>query len=369
LSHKDIQDGEGFFFDGRIWHGSLNAGEVTRKALLLQYAPCSCAIRIPNFQKLDYPFEYTNRYPPSVMVRGRQRGVKNIVSPPSQAWKRLRTSVLKIRPEPDDQPWTARHLFRGATTFVDVLGAHYSTLKPGHCPHPPHKHIEEEFLIIIHGVAEVVVGDDMRTHTMRSGDFAYYPAYYSHTIRNVSDTPVVYLMLKWRGAFVGSEHQLKAGVFVDSEQVSGQADKDFRTKLIFEGPTHFLRKLHVHRSYVIRSGYAPHEDEYDVLVILLAGAVSTMGKIIEAPALLYHSARTTHGLRSVGDRAADYVVVEMHGTRKVEQQSITSKLKGVPQHFALFAHDYLRRHIPIHVRQRLKRFARLSQITRVLTFK
>jgi mannose-6-phosphate isomerase-like protein (cupin superfamily) len=364
LGKKDIRDGEAFFFDGRLWHGSLNTDNLPRKALLLQYSANTSAVRIPNFTTLDHPFAYTDKFPPGLIVRGQPHGNGNVVSPPPREKKLSRPSVWKIQSDLSKEPFKPHYLFRGETAYLDALHAHFSVLQPGHSPHPPHKHIEEELLIVIDGVAQVIVGDSMTSYAITSGDFAYYPSYYQHTIRNESDRPIVYLMFKWRSSPLGLENQVGSGIYRDPSPISDPRDTKFRSKLIFEGPTHFLTKLHVHRSYVLTGGgYEPHVDDYDVLITLLDGKLTTMGKTIEAPALLCHPAGISHGLHSVGESPARYIVVEMHGIRnglgkfRLTQPFLFTGWRRAPQHFRRLLLSHLRQKIPSPLRQKIRQAA------------
>ena len=162
LSKKSISDGEAFFFDGRTWHGSLNEGDRPRKAILLQYATNASAVRIPDFDHLEYPFKYTSKYAPGLIVRGKPLGVGNKRTPLQSFDKNLsHPLVFHIDSGSSKQPWTPFHLFHGRTSCLELLNAHFSVLQPGHCPHPPHKHIEEELLTVLDGVAKITVGEDL----------------------------------------------------------------------------------------------------------------------------------------------------------------------------------------------------------------
>lgn len=313
LINNEIHDGEAFFYDGRLWHGSHNLDDHPRKALLLQYAVNTSEVKIPDFEMLDFPFKYKPELPPGLIVRGEPKGSGNVVSPPRLEREKLdQAFISRIHSTDANQPWKPYYLLRGETAHLDSFSAHFSVLQPGHCPHPPHLHIEEELLIVIDGNAQVV--DEMVGHALTMGDFVYYPAYQRHTIKNDSDRSITYLMFKWRGTPLGLENHVKTAVFRDTDQKAGTDKQGFRSELLFEGPTHFLKKLHVHRSYVLpNNGYEPHEDAHDVLITLIEGKLETMGEIIEAPALLYHPAGTPHGLQSVGVHPARYIVTEMHG--------------------------------------------------------
>ena len=54
-----LRDGQAIVFDGRLWHGSLNATDRTRLALLLQYAASDQAIALTDGKYSDWPFRYS----------------------------------------------------------------------------------------------------------------------------------------------------------------------------------------------------------------------------------------------------------------------------------------------------------------------
>lgn len=318
LVAADVRDGDAVLFDGRIWHGSLNSEDRPRRALLLQYAAAHHQVRIPDLGKtMNWPFAYRPDPPPAISILGRARGYRNLVEPPREN-ALDRPMIAGLDPVSDGKPWTSQPLVSGRTASAGKFSAHFSLLQPGHSPHPPHAHVEEEILIVIDGEAEVVLPDSRddpapAVHRLKSGDFTYYPAYRWHTIRNVSAKPIVYLMYKWQGAPLGLAAHAPAGVFIDGGEPA-RSDQAFQTRLVFEGGTHFLKKLHAHRSVLLPGGgYEPHADPYDVMIALLSGTVSTMGTRVTAPAFFYHPAGSLHGIRALGDIPARYLVVEMHG--------------------------------------------------------
>lgn len=81
------------------------------------------------------------------------------------------------------------------------MSSHVSVLSPGHSPHPPHSHVQEELLIVLKGEAEILIVESpdparARVERLVPGYFVYYPAYQHHTLRNPAASPVTYLMFK-----------------------------------------------------------------------------------------------------------------------------------------------------------------------------
>jgi mannose-6-phosphate isomerase-like protein (cupin superfamily) len=87
--------------------------------------------------------------------------------------------------------------FRGDThgsRDLVVLGV---TLKPGEAPHPPHRHAEEELMILATGKGVWQVGE--KELPAKAGDVVYAAPWMMHGIRNTGDEPLLYYMVKWSG--------------------------------------------------------------------------------------------------------------------------------------------------------------------------
>lgn len=325
LLQPDVADGDALIFDGRIWHGSLNRRKTGKRiALLLQYAPADTPVRIPDFSSLEWPFKFRPERPPVIVVSGRGNAVANWnVAPPPTSPKdaaRIATEVrpLSPLPNPGDGGWQPYPLFSGMTEVHDFLTCHASVLSPGKVPHPPHAHIEEEILIVLDGQAELLVGDgpdpDKATaHKAAPGTFVYYPAYQHHTLRNAGTGLLTYLMFKWRGGPVTADAPLAMRI-VNSADRPAREPQPWLIWLLLEGPTNFLGKLHAHFSEVAPGGgYEPHADPYDVAIIVLSGAIETLGRTVEPFGVVYYAAGQPHGLRNIGSEPARYIVFEFHG--------------------------------------------------------
>jgi len=239
----------------------------------------------------------------------------------------ITTEVKAIRLADADlagEKWRPYPLFSGHTRAHDDMACHYSLLSPGHSPHPPHAHVEEEILIILKGEADILIADGpqpegARAERLRPGSFVYYPAYQHHTIRNSPEQPVAYLMFKWRTASRTPSQVLGTTFYhFDGGSPSGDAG-GFAPRLLFEGPTAHLGKLHAHITELHPgAGYPPHADAYDVAIVVLSGQVETLGQRVEPFSAIYYSAGEMHGMKNVGDTVARYLVFEFHG-RLVEQ--------------------------------------------------
>jgi len=330
LVEPEVRNGEAFFFDGRIWHGSLNRNRFTsRTALLLQYAAPDARIRIPDPNRLGWPFQLlpTPR-PASIMVRGTDEHGENRVVPGPVAEGGLAGPALGSRiqslglplEENAETGWSPQAIFHGATPNVARIACHTSVLSAGREPHPIHSHEEEELLLMLTGEANLVIVRDGKeqTHTVREGSFAYYPAQQPHTIRNATAEPATYLIFKWWTPATGLQNRLQTAVH--SGRWDGAASPDersaelFRTQGLIAEETGYLAKLGCHRTWVDPGGgYAPHADAHDVALVPLEGRFETQGQEVGPGSVVFFAAGESHGLRNVSEAPAQYLVLEFHG--------------------------------------------------------
>lgn len=166
LVQPDCSDGDALLFDGRLWHGSLNGRNAgIRTALLLQFARADKAVAIPDLTGKAWPFRFSSiPRPPVILVRGAtDAGINRLVPPPATVTRPgpLLSSVIRTHAIPLQENkrrgWKPYGLFRGSTRILDDISCHASVLSPGHSPHPPHAHIEEELLVVVDGEAELVM--------------------------------------------------------------------------------------------------------------------------------------------------------------------------------------------------------------------
>ena len=88
-----------------------------------------------------------------------------------------------------------RKVFQAPTATLDELECHITTLNPGQTPHPPHKHPDEEVLVLKEGTVEALV--DGKTIRVGPGSVIFQAANQMHALRNVGTTPATYVVLKW----------------------------------------------------------------------------------------------------------------------------------------------------------------------------
>ncbi|MEM7164407.1 MAG: cupin domain-containing protein [Planctomycetota bacterium] len=315
-------DGEAVFFDGRLWHGTDNTSTVTRTALLLQYATPETSIRIP--MNFDWPYEtLPHPLPPCVLVSGEDHHQVNRIVPGPTASGSARGPRLTSQARPlelplalGSEPWKPFPIFHGTTAGQRELHCHISALAPGHSPHPPHRHDEEELLMVLSGSADVVLPDlaeDQQRQRLSVGDCVYYPANFAHTLEGVGDEPVNYLMLKWLADPTECTDPLGFQRFSFTAANDENAGPGFQITRQLDGPTAWLHKLHCHTSAMEPgAGYEPHVDGYDVVMIVLDGELESLGQTLTPHGVYFYAAGEPHGAHNPGNKTAHYVVFEFH---------------------------------------------------------
>ena len=88
-----------------------------------------------------------------------------------------------------------RQFFRAPTATLDELECHVTTLKPGATSHPPHKHPNEELVIVKEGTVEALVNGEMKR--AGPGSVIFNASNQLHGIRNVGDGPTTYHVINW----------------------------------------------------------------------------------------------------------------------------------------------------------------------------
>lgn len=235
--------------------------------------------------------------------------------------------------------WVPYPLFNGATRCMDSFSSHVSVLSPGFMPHLPHKHLEEELLILLSGEVDIVAPDGLsnRRETrkrIRPGFFMYYPAFKAHTIYNAGTQHATYLMFKWH-----KEGTSEKEIPLDStliyygdgiKNIDSEHTNEILHRIILEEQTEYLRKLHCHITALRPgSGYQPHSDAYDVAILLLNGMVETLDQKVGPHSVIFYAAGEPHGIRNIGGTTAIYLVFEFHGTD--EGKSKLGSLTAAPK--------------------------------------
>ena len=89
-----------------------------------------------------------------------------------------------------------RIYYDGPTDQLKSMTAGSLRLNPGAEPHPPHKHPEEEFMLITEGTGEMKV--DGKLKKVGPGVMMYCASNKLHGIVNTGKSPLLFYFWKWR---------------------------------------------------------------------------------------------------------------------------------------------------------------------------
>jgi len=94
------------------------------------------------------------------------------------------------------QTGEVRSLVRQPTATIEELEMHVTTLNPGLMSHPPHRHVNEELIILDKGKCETL--SDGKWIKVGPGDVVFNASNSLHGFRNAGTTPATYHVINWR---------------------------------------------------------------------------------------------------------------------------------------------------------------------------
>lgn len=89
-----------------------------------------------------------------------------------------------------------RQFFRTPVATLDELELHVTTLNPGLSSHAPHKHVNEELVIIKEGNVEVLNNGEWKK--AGPGSVIFNASNQMHALKNIGTTPAVYHVINWK---------------------------------------------------------------------------------------------------------------------------------------------------------------------------
>ena len=111
--------------------------------------------------------------------------------------------VSEVRTETDARTsagdWgTFFQYFNEATPIVDDVNVGVAKIKAGgFAPHPPHKHAEEEYIIVLKGRGTWYLNGE--TFPAKEGDVLYAKAWDYHGIKSDPESPLDFYIVKYTG--------------------------------------------------------------------------------------------------------------------------------------------------------------------------
>jgi quercetin dioxygenase-like cupin family protein len=86
-------------------------------------------------------------------------------------------------------------LCKSPTATLDQLEMHVTTLNPGQMPHQPHRHVNEELIIMREGNCETLSNGTWVK--VEPGSVIFNASNSLHGLRNIGTTPATYHVINW----------------------------------------------------------------------------------------------------------------------------------------------------------------------------
>jgi len=318
LDQAECRDGAGIFFDGRLWHCTLNRTDAPRRALLLQYGRNGTPVRWPR-DFTEYPFRYERVHtPPVFCVRGAPDKVANkhlflrdggkLLAPPAH------TTAAPVLDIGKDEPWKQHPYFEAETAVMKHLNCHASVLRGGFMPHLPHSHDDEEILIVLSGHAAIFAQQGKagmwRGIPAGPGDFFYYPSGHHHTIMNAAlardASPLIYLMFRWQARRPSNSEARPLAV-------SSRSYRRGKGRVWLDRPSSGLGKLHIHSTRLEPGVANPRAvDRYDSAFVVLEGQLTVIERTLGPGGVFLTRTGEVHDTVNRSDAPCEYLVFEFH---------------------------------------------------------
>ena len=88
-----------------------------------------------------------------------------------------------------------RQVFNGPTATLDNFSGHITTLRPGEIAHAPHRHPDEEMVIVKEGTIEVTINGEVRL--AGTGSIFFYAPHDLHGMKNIGETNASYFVFRF----------------------------------------------------------------------------------------------------------------------------------------------------------------------------
>lgn len=219
-------------------------------------------------------------------------------------------NILKVEKQGSRE---SRPIAEGSGNVLSNMEWHVTTIEPGMAPHAPHRHADEEFIIVKEGQVKITIGDSSKQ--LGAGSFALFIPGDEHGIVNVGNTKATYYVFRYRSkAPVDMERGRKAGgsFMIDWNSVAFKPHDRGGIRNFFDRPTAMLTRFEMHVTTLnagIKS-HDPHTHKAEENVLLVKGntemQIAQSHQKANTGDLIYLSSNILHAIENIGTDAAIY---------------------------------------------------------------
>lgn len=224
---------------------------------------------------------------------------------------------LVVRTTPNGE---RRDVANHATPTLAVFECHITTLNPGAASHEPHRHPQEELILVKEGTLEVHINGQLQT--AGPGSTFFYASNDMHRVRNVGTTRATYWVINVASDVTHTPAQhhkaptLKSAVF-DYDKLPDVPTKTGARRGVLNGSTPTLLKLESHITTVNArdASHAAHRHPDEEWVIVREGTIeftiNGKSEVAGPGSVAFFASNDLHGMRNVGDTRAMYHIIRM----------------------------------------------------------
>ncbi len=218
-----------------------------------------------------------------------------------------------------------RDVAKNPTTTLEEFECHISTLNSGFPSHPPHRHPQEELIVLKEGTLEVFING--KAERIGPGSVFFFASYDLHNVRNVGETPATYFVFNFTTAAThslaakpaaesASPDKLCSAVY-DWEKLTVEKTKAGQRRALFDSPTVTCTNLECHVT-TLNAGEIPHPGHRhpdDEVILVKDGTMEAMinghAQSAGPGSIFFFSSNDEHAMKNVGSTAATYYVIRI----------------------------------------------------------
>ncbi len=219
-----------------------------------------------------------------------------------------------------------REVNNSPSATLRVFESHVTTLNPGLRSHAPHRHGQEEFIVIKEGTLEASING--RTQRAGPGSIFFFAAHDAHNSTNVGDTPATYLVFNFQTALSATalpegveaatasgtlKGKLQSTVYEWDKLVATKTAKGERRQVL-DAPSATMANVecHITTLNIGETPHAAHRHADEELIIVKEGEMeATVDGVVTRGgpgSIFFFGSNSLHGLRNVGGTEATYYV-------------------------------------------------------------
>lgn len=288
---------------------ALCVGHATLLPMPLPYRPLVAALAGLGALALTTANAQTPASPPAAK---QAQAPKPMIGSTVFNWEKL-----VVRPTPHGE---RRDVANNPTQTLAVFECHITTLNPGRESHAPHRHAQEELIIVKEGTVEVHLNG--QTQVAGPGSTLFYASNDAHAVKNVGTTRATYWVINVASTVTHTpaEHNqaptLKSAVF-DFEKLTDVPTKTGSRRGVLSGTTPTLNKLESHITTVNArdASHAAHRHPDEEWVIVREGSIeftiNGKSEVAGPGSIAFFASNDLHGMRNVGDTRAMYHIIRI----------------------------------------------------------